>query len=434
VTVRVAGDGRAKQGPVRATLAYLHVFVGLHPNARRMLLGNLCINVGLGVFGVLFNLYLVALHHSVGYVGLVAAATTTGQAAIAPLAGLALRRYSERAVLMAGAAIMALASGLSALVTNDVLLVVAAALSGVGFSTATIPALPYMMRYATIRQRTHLFSAYFASATIGTMIGSLLSGAVPTLTAGLIHAHGDTTALYDRVGLLVGVLVTAIGVVWFRSMRDSAPPLDDEDYPTRTVTQARDEQRTRRAVLVMLLATVIIALSMGATMPFFNVYFATRLHAGTGTIGTIFAVSGLVCAVVAFLAPVFGRWGRLPGFNAARILTAPAFLLFWLHPGLGIATLAYIARNSFGTVSGALENTYSMEILPARLRGIVSGWRSLAYNGGWSVGSLAAGLIVARFGYDAIFLGAAVLTLVGSAVYYGYFAIGDRRWSMVDGR
>jgi len=189
----------------------------------------------------------------------------------------------------------------------------------------------------------------------------------------------------------------------------------------------------------MLGATTVIALSMGATMPFFNVYFATRLHAGSGTIGAIYAVSGLVCAVVAFLAPVVGRWGRLPGFSAARVLTAPAFLLFWLHPGLSLATVAYIARNALGTVSGALENTYAMEILPARLRGITSGWRALAFNGGWSLGSLAAGVIVARLGYDAVFAGAAALTLAGSAVYYGYFARSrassvERRASSVERR
>jgi len=161
MTAEASQGGRAPRGPWHAALAYLRLFAGFDPNARSLLLGNLCINVGLGVFGVLFNLYLVALGHTVGYVGLVAAATTVGQAAIALGVGVALRRFGEREVLMAGAGAMALFSGLSALVTNGVLIVVAAALSGAAFSVATIPALPYMMRHATSRQRTHLFSAYF---------------------------------------------------------------------------------------------------------------------------------------------------------------------------------------------------------------------------------------------------------------------------------
>ncbi len=421
MTVRVAEDGRARAGALRAVLSYLRVFIGLHPNARRLLLGNLCINVGVGVFAVLFNLYLVALGHTVGYVGLVSAATTVGQAAIALVVGLALRRTGEREVLMVGVAGMAVCAALLALVTNGGFIVVASVLFGAAFSTATIPALPYMMRYATEQQRTHLFSAYFASSTLGTMLGSLLSGAVPALAALMVSRDPHATVLEDRAGLIVGMLTMAAGIIWFRAMRAGERPVDDGERPARPSEEHRDERRTRRDVLVMLLATATIALSMGATMPFFNVYFATRLHAGAGTIGVIFAASGLVCAGVAFIAPAVGRWGRLPGFNAARVLTMPAFLLFWLHPGLGAATLAYIARNALGTVSGALENTYAMEILPARLRGMVSGWRSLAFNGGWSLGSLATGVIVARAGYDAIFVAAAVLTLAGSAVYYGYF-------------
>jgi len=436
MTAEVAEGGKAPRGPLHAIVAYLRVFAELQPNARRLLLGTLCINVGIGVFGVLFNLYLVALGHTVSYVGLVAAATTVGQAAIALGVGLALRRVGERDILMAGAGAMALFSGLSALVTNEALIVVTAALSGAAFSTATIPALPYMMRHATARQRTHLFSAYFAASTIGSTIGSLLSGAVPAVVAALLHRRPgvDATALEDRVGLIVGALITAVGVVWFRSMRHDVTPATDEDRPSpaRRAEERRDERRLRRAVLVMLAATATIALSMGATMPFFNVYFAARLHASTGAIGTIFAVSGLVCAIVAFLAPVVGRWGRLRGFSAARVLTIPAFLLFWLHPGLALAAAAYIARNALGTTSGALENTYAMEILPTKLRGMVSGWRALAFNGGWSLGSLAAGVIVARLGYDAIFIGAAILTFAGSAVYYGYFTRG--RKATGDGR
>ncbi len=427
MTARVVEGGGARGGAPRAVLAYLHVFAELPPNARLLLVGNLCVNIGLGVFAVLFNLYLVALGHSLGYVGLVAAATTVGQAAIALLVGLALRRVGERGVLMAGAAGMALTATLLALVTNDGLLVVASVLFGAAFSTATIPALPYMMRYATEGQRTHLFSAYFASSTMGAMLGSLLSGAVPALVVAILHTNPRVIVPGDRAGLVVGVLAMAAGVAWFRAMRAVDAPIDHGERPARPVDAERDERRTRRDVLVMLLATTLIALTMGATMPFFNVYFATRLHAGAGTIGAVFAASGLVCAIVAFLAPALGRWGRLRGFNAARILTAPAFLIFWLHPGLGVASAAYVARNALGTVSGALENTYAMEILPARLRGIAAGWRSLAFNGGWSLGSLATGVIVARAGYDAVFVGAALLTLAGSAIYFGYFRIVDSR-------
>jgi predicted MFS family arabinose efflux permease len=104
------------------------------------------------------------------------------------------------------------------------------------------------------------------------------------------------------------------------------------------------------------------------------------------------------------------------------MLTAPLFLFFWLHPGLALAAAAYIGRNSLGTVSGALENTFAMEIMPARLRGVVASWRSFAFNAAWSLGSLIAGVVVAALGYDVVFIAGAGLTLVGSALYFARFA------------
>lgn len=406
----------------RAVRAYLRVFVSLSPNARRLLLGNLCINVGVGSFGVLFNLYLVALGRSLSFVGLVAAITTVGQAAVAPLVGGALRRYGAREVMIAGTALMALASALSALLTESVLLALAAGLSGAAFSVATIPAAPYMMEHATARQRGHLFSAYFASNTTGGMIGSLLSGAVPALAIALLGSRGHGAVLADRLGLLAGAAATGVGIWLLWGLREEAATAASADRPIPPAEAPAEGEHTRPDVLVMLAATGLIALSMGAILPFFNVYFSARLHAGTAEIGTIYAFSGLICTGAAFLAPVVGRWGRLPGFSAARVLTAPIFLFFWLHPGLSLAAVAYIGRNAMGTISGALENAFAMEIMPARLRGVVASWRSFAFNAAWSLGSLIAGIVVAALGYDVVFIAGAALTLLGSGLYFTRFA------------
>ena len=418
---RGLAETRERQSVAQAVGVYLRTFAGLKPNARRLLLATLCINTGVGVFGVLFNLYLVALSYSLVFVGLVAAVSTVGQAGVAPFMGWTLRRYGARAVMAAGAAAMALTLGVAAVVTAGAALAAASALAGAAFSVATIPAAPYMMEHATAQERSHLFSAYFAAGTIGSMVGSLLSGAVPALAATLLGAHGQQV-MADRLGLLSGAVVTGLGTWLFWSMRAEVPAADSADRPVAFAEDDGGEARTRGDVLVMLAATGAIALTMGATMPFFNVYFAARLHASTATIGGIYAASGVVCTLAAFLAPAAARRGRLPAFSMARLLTAPIFLFFWLHPVLALAATAYIARNALGTVSGALENTFAMEVLPARLRGIVASWRSFAFNAAWSLGSFVAGFVVAHYGYDVLFIVGAALTAGGAAGYFTRFA------------
>ena len=423
MTAKTGGE-HEQRSAVESARQYLRTFARFKANARRLLLANTCLNVGLGVFGVLFNLYLVDLHYSLAFVGLVAAATTTAQALISPAMGPLLRRLGAEKTMALGSALMAAAWALSAFSTNAVALTAASAASGLAWSVATIPAAPYMMEHARADERSHLFSAYFASNTIGGMIGSLLSGAVPALVAAMAWARGAVMA--DRAGLAVGAAITAVAIWLLWTLQQEAATPDSADRPIRPVEETESEETTRRDVLIMLAATGIIAFTMGAIMPFFNVYFAQRLHASTATIGTIYALSGVVCTVAAFLAPLAGRWGRLPGFSAARTLTGPVFALFVLHPGLTVAAAAYMGRNVLGTVSGALENTFAMEVVSARLRPTVASWRSFGFNGAWSVGSLIAGVVVARLGdiagYDALFLMAGILTIAGSALYYARFA------------
>jgi len=436
--------GRARAG-AHAVAAYFKTFATFGHGTRRLLWGTLCMNVGAGVFGVLFNLYLVALGYRLDFIGLVAAMSTVAQAASGPVIGWLLQRVSARTVMMAGSAALAVCWALSALVTSSAALAGATIGAGIGYAATTIPASPYMMEQATRRQRSHLFSAYFASATIGAMVGSILSGIVPAL-AGVLAVgatrggHGlDIAALVaqDRLGMLVGAMFTALGVWYLAGMSRAAQPDAEGETPTApnaantiantTIMEERPPERSRRDVLVMLVATGTIAVTMGATLPFFNVYYQSRFQASTGTISVIFTLSGLVCAVMAFVAPAIGRGSRLRGFTVTRLLTAPAYLLLLVHPGLALAAVAYIARNSLGTISGSLENTFAMEVLPPRLRGMVAGWRSLAFNVGWSVGSLLAGVVVAWRGYEAIFAGSMALIVLGSAAYaVQYSAWSDR--------
>ncbi len=416
------GEPRGRPDMVHAARTYLGTFARLSPNARRLLLATVGIYTSLGVFGVLFNLYLVALGHTLAFVGLVAAVTTVGQAAISPPVGWAMRRIGARRTMAAGTLLLAVSLTLSALIVDATGLAIAAALSGVALSVATIPANPYMMEHAAAHERSHLFSAYFAASTVGGMLGSLCSGVLPLLGAAIFAAHGGGEAVAYRFSLIAGAALSLASVWLLWAIRDEAPSADSLDRPAALVEEDGGESRLRRDVLIMLAATSGVALAMGATMPFFNVYFSTRLHAGAATIGTIYALSGVVCTVAAFLAPVAGRRGRLPAFSAARVLTGPVFVLFWLHPILPLAACAYTARNVLGTISGALENAFAMEVLPARLRGTVAGWRSFGFNGAWSLGSLLSGLVVAQLGYDVVFVAGGVITALAASGYFVRFA------------
>ena len=129
----------------------------------------------------------------------------------------------------------------------------------------------------------------------------------------------------------------------------------------------------------------------------------------------------MFCTAGAMLGPLAARRGALRGLVAFRAQSAPILLLFWLHPVTAIAFGGYIGRNILGQITGTLENSFAMERVPASLRAAVANWRTFSFNVGWTVGALVGGAVVARYGFDPVFISGAVLTLAGTFTWYGRF-------------
>jgi MFS family permease len=401
----------------------LRTFTGLGANARHFLVGTVCLWVGIGIFGVLFNLYLVALGYEVTFVAILAATSTVGQAAVSLVLGPILRIWPARRVMLAATLGAACMMALSALFQAAALLVPVTALLGAAIAAAAIPASPFISTQVPMRRRAHLFSAYSAASTLGAMAGSLISGLLPALCA-VLPMLGRQALSQDRTGLLLGAAITAVGVWSLWRITDATVDLDDEDHPALGHPDLSAQDEARRNVLVMMAATALIAASLGLIYPLFNMYFATVHHASTASIGLLFAISGVFCTVAAFLAPVAARMGVPRGFVLMRALTAPVFLLFFFQPGFAVASVAYVIRNILGQITGTLENTFTMEVVPASVRAAAANWRTFAFNAAWTVASLLAGFVVARFGFPSVFVASAILTVAGCIVwYYGFVPI-----------
>jgi MFS family permease len=414
---------RPAKGPgiVRRAGAYAHGFTGMTGNARRLLASSTCLWVGVGIFGVLFNLYLIALGYSVAYIGLLSALSTVGQAGVSLILGPLLRIWPSRKVMTASTVVVTGTMAASAIFTQAIPLAVFTLVQGAAFAAAIIPSSPFIMEQASVEGRPHLFSAYMASTSLGSMVGSLISGVLPP-TIGLLAALHGHIVVQDRIGLLLGAAVTAVGV-WSlaRITSEKVEPDGPTNAPRFAAPVPVDEEERRGDVGAMMAATALIALSLGVVYPLFNVYFATVHHASTESIGILYAVSGLFCTATAMLGPLAARLGPLQGLIAFRAQSAPLLLLFWLHPATIIAFGAYIGRNILGQITGTLENSFTMERVPASLRAGVANWRTFAFNVGWTVGSLAGGAAVSRYGFDPVFISGAVLTVAGTFTWYGRF-------------
>lgn len=163
--------------------------------------------------------------------------------------------------------------------------------------------------------------------------------------------------------------------------------------------------------------TFCALVAVGSVLPVLPRYVRGPLDEGDVAVGIVigaYAVTGLL------LRPVAGRladrWGRKPTVLLGTLLLVISGLLNL--PSLGIAGLI-AARLVLGVGEGALYTAGSawiVDMAPVARRGRVLGLYGLAVWGGLSVGPLAGQLILDAGGYDAVWIFAAAMPLLGAAI------------------
>jgi len=165
------------------------------------------------------------------------------------------------------------------------------------------------------------------------------------------------------------------------------------------------------------LVTFLGLIAVGSVLPVLPRYVHGPLHSSDLAVGVVigsYAVTGLL------LRPVAGRLadtrGRKPTVLLGSLLVSLSGLLYLPHLGLG-GLIA--ARLVLGVGEGSLYTAGSawiVDIAPPERRGRILGLYGLAVWGGLSVGPLLGELLLNVASYEAVWIFAATLPLLGAAV------------------
>ena len=165
------------------------------------------------------------------------------------------------------------------------------------------------------------------------------------------------------------------------------------------------------------IAHFLMSLAFHATMPVFPMLLQDRFGLAGIMLG-VAAASYTLSAIM--LRPPSGYWldrfGRRNVYLPAYGLFALVYLLYPLVGGTGSIILVRFFHGAvWGAVMGS-ANTAAVDLLPAKRRG-----EGIGYFGLSMICSMAAGpgiglYIVEQFGFDVLFKGSCVLTLVGFAI------------------
>ncbi len=236
--------------------------------------------LGMFIYVLLYNLFLLDLGFREDFVGKVASASTAGMvAAILPAAALARRMGLGKVLLVSFASVGAI-SAVRVLVSSRAPLLALAFLSGAAFSLYAVSLAPAIARLTSEKARSTGFSISTASSIALGVLGNALGGRLPGWMGG------------KRPAMLAGCALVAMALAPSALLRLAPAPAEDAKLYPRN-----------RFVLRFLIVWAIWNLATGAFNPFFTTFFA-HLHTPVERIGLIMSGSQLAQVVALMLAPL----------------------------------------------------------------------------------------------------------------------------------
>jgi len=383
--------------------------------ARLFLTSTLLAWAGYGVNQVLFNLYLVEGGFQEGFIGRVISLNGLGLALAALPAGWLAERRGRRFCLVLGALVFG-----SGHLMRSVFLVPGAVyagsfLSGVGQALTAIAAAPFLTEHSTARERTHLFSVFFAAELLAGVIGSLLGGWMPAALRGLPDGFRPTLLLAYRITLVTGALLDFASLLPLRRLRGLAEaPFAQE--------RQRIEPRERRKLYPIAVNAFLIGAGAGLVIPFMNLYFKTRFDCSSAQIGIFFSVAQVGTAFAMLMGPIAARRvGKLRTAIALQLLSLPFLVTLGAEKHLEFAVAAFWMRAALMQASTPLLGAFVMETLPPALRARSASFTNLVWNVGWATSATLAGVVIQRFGYAVPFYMTATLYAAAALWFYRSF-------------
>ena len=361
--------------------------------------------VGVSIFFLLYNLYLMKLGYREDFLGRVAGCLSLGTVLGAMPSAILTRRAGLRNAMwiaILGTSVAALSRTLG---VQQVWLLATAFLNGLFLSLWAISFSPAVAGLTSERNRQSAFGVACASGVLAGVLGGLIGGRLPGLLRSLLHLAGSLPA--NRAALMVASGIAALAV-W---------PLVGLRF--QRVEEPRSKIYPRSRFLVgFLISLSCFSLAAGAFNPFFNVFFAQRLRMSVERIGLVLSFSQISQALAMLSAPVvLRRLGQVRGITSMQLATGLALLVLAFSPTAGFAVVAYLSYMSFQYMSEpGLFSLLMSRVAPGERSGAAALYFLVTSLAG-SIAAIVGGGAVVRFGYPSVLVAAASLLAVAAFLF-----------------
>jgi MFS family permease len=396
----------------------LRSYTQFHPNIRKIMLGMLLVGLGATFWGLFFNLYLASLGLSKAEIGSVLALNNLATALFAIPAAFLCRGKWKHTALVAGYAFAFICYVCAIFAGTSIWLSVFVFLSS-GFGTLPrVVATPLMMENSNSTERSYVFSAFFLTNYVGSIVGFASAGFMRHEISSWIHSPLEGY----RLALLGGLALSFSGLIPFFFMRRNA----ESDSQGDGSSESRFSWNLLRVLNWgflgrALVPAILIGTGAGVIVQFMNLYFKDVFHLSDDVIGYLMAAQAVATSVGALLAPVIAdKFGRVPVVVATQVLSIPFMVWMGLTHSVVVAQFCFVLRSALMNMAGPVSHAFLMESASKDDQGFLNALFACAQSATWAFAAWLYGHVL-NGNYAKSFLIAAVLYAFASLFYFVFF-------------
>ncbi|WP_026907952.1 MFS transporter [Paucisalibacillus globulus] len=386
-------------------------------NIKLAIWANIFSQIGMGMFMVMYNIYIqeLGLSHEVN--GQVIALTALATAIILVPAGIMSDKLGRKRVMIFGVVLTGLILFLRSIVEAQTLLLLTGFATGIFTAFLQVSSIPWLAENSKPKQRVHLFSLHSAIMTAANVIGSLLGG---TLTDFFTLFTTELSSI--RITLIIGSIFYILAFFPTLKMVEKKKQKTNETEKTPFREFLKINKSGFKIIILFAVAQLLIGFGSGLVIPYLNLYFADRFAASNSIIGLIISLGQAATAVAMFIGPlVVKKVGEVRAVVYLQLSSLPFLLLTAYTENLLLASIGFLFRQALMNAGNPIQASLMMSKVDDSVKGLANSINQMVFQLGWALmGPVSTSIVMlngAYWGYAHVFTITAGLYLVGSLYF-----------------
>ncbi len=391
---------------------YLRTVSGFHPNVKLLLLRSFIVCLYTGIYGILFNLYILNLGYGADFLGLILAAHVLASSVMSVPAGILCDRFDKKHLMIISGILSTLAAVPLYLYASPYTLLLFSIMGGIFVSISSVTLTPLLAENCNKENTVHVFSANASISWIASVIGCALGGIVPGLWGLFLGFKVDTLQLTMLSSIVLLVMGLAIII-----------PMKKSTGASQTCRPfALKDMKLSPDVLKFTVTSLTFGIASGMIVPYFNVYFTQALHVSVLEVGMASAVAGAVMILGFVVTPyITSKIGKIRCACLTKVISAPFLLIMAFTQSFLVAAGAYVGYMFFINMAGPATTSFQMEKLKPQEQGFAVGMMMTGNYVAVSASTYISGLLISHGNYLVPFIGTCAAYLLTAVLLYHYF-------------